>query len=114
MARIFSSFSRQVKPTEQTANSNALASLGEVILAFSAHSFEQLFLKFLAFRTVDFDVLAPLRHVVLVVSGLSYDPIKIIGSKQEMRSITSFQQFRTNCIYYGSAKNVPYDEPCEA
>ena len=56
---------------------HALTSLGQMILAFVAHGLEQLFLDLFAFGTVDFDVLAPLRHVVLVVAGLPLTKKKI-------------------------------------
>ena len=47
-----------------------LASGRNVILAFTAHGLEQLVFNLFAFGAIDFDVLAPLRHVVLVVAGL--------------------------------------------
>lgn len=46
-----------------------LAVLGEVILAFVTHGLGQLVGNSLAFGRIDFHILAPLRHMVLVISG---------------------------------------------
>lgn len=47
-----------------------LTRLGKVIFSFVAHGFEQLFFNLFAFVTIHFYILAPLRHVVLVVARL--------------------------------------------
>ena len=65
-----------------------LARLGEVILAFVTQRLEQLVLNLLAFGAIHFDILAPLRHVMLVVSRLCVE--RILQTRSDITVSCSF------------------------